>query len=220
LEAPFLARDNPPPECQRRLRPSALGDVCLHDARFGGSCALLFPRLNKLACCKMHTMDLYCDHTPTCTAHSGATEAHDWTWAHWGRCSARPDTRYCFLQAHRETEAHFTATGMPSQRNNSNSFRFKRAAFFQSLKSKVGLVAAKAAGLRINLNLDGCGVVSPSMHAPSRASLLVSAPPSFTQSPFPPRSLVRDGQTSPHRPRLVVSHSTCPPLSPSPPEQL
>jgi hypothetical protein len=29
----------------------------------------------------------------------------------------------------------------------------------------------------------------------------------------PPRSLVRDGQTHPHRPRLVVSHSTCPPLS-------
>jgi hypothetical protein len=41
-------------------------------------------------------------------------------------------------------------------------------------------------------------------------------PPSFKQSPSPPRSLVRDGQTSPHRPRLVVSRSTCPPLSPSP----
>ena len=27
---------------------------------------------------------------------------------------------------------------------------------------------------------------------------------------------VRDGQTHPHRPRLVVSHSTCPPLSSSP----
>jgi hypothetical protein len=27
---------------------------------------------------------------------------------------------------------------------------------------------------------------------------------------------VRDGQASPHRPRLVVSRSTCPPLSPSP----
>jgi hypothetical protein len=32
----------------------------------------------------------------------------------------------------------------------------------------------------------------------------------------PPRSLVRDEQTHPHRPRLVVSHSTCPPLSSSP----
>jgi len=40
--------------------------------------------------------------------------------------------------------------------------------------------------------------------------------PSFTQSPSPPRSLVRDGQTSPHRPRLVVSRSTCPPISPPP----
>jgi hypothetical protein len=47
-------------------------------------------------------------------------------------------------------------------------------------------------------------------HSPS------PSPPSFTQSPSPPRSLVRDGQTSPHRPRLVVSRSTCPPLSPSP----
>jgi hypothetical protein len=27
---------------------------------------------------------------------------------------------------------------------------------------------------------------------------------------------VREGQTSPHKPRLVTSHSTCPPLSPSP----
>jgi hypothetical protein len=43
-----------------------------------------------------------------------------------------------FLQAHRETEAHFTATGMQSQRNQSDSFRFKRAAFYQSLTSKVG----------------------------------------------------------------------------------
>ena len=30
------------------------------------------------------------------------------------------------------------------------------------------------------------------------------------------RSLVRDGQTSPRRPRLLVSRSTCPPLSPFP----
>ena len=31
-----------------------------------------------------------------------------------------------------------------------------------------------------------------------------------------PSSLVRDGQPSPHRPLLVVSRTTCPPLSPSP----
>jgi hypothetical protein len=61
--------------------------------------------------------------------------------------------RLLFLQAHRKTEAHFLAAGMSSQRNQSHSFRFKRAAFYQSMKSKVGLAAAKAAALRINLNV-------------------------------------------------------------------
>jgi hypothetical protein len=122
--------------------------------------------------------------------------------------------RLLFLQAHLETEAHFTATGMPSQQNSSASFQFKRAAFFQSLKSKVGLAAAKAAALRINLNTQGCGIVAPQS--------TLHAPPSFSPSsshtiPFPPRSLVRGGQIGSHRPRLVVPHSTCPPISPSPP---
>jgi hypothetical protein len=108
--------------------------------------------------------------------------------------------RLLFLQAHRETEAYFTAARMPSQRNQSDSFRFKRAAFYQSLKSKVGLAATKAAAFRINLNVDilwhgG----SPSACSFSRSP---SPPPlSPTQSPSPPRSLVRDGQTSPLRPR-------------------
>jgi hypothetical protein len=81
--------------------------------------------------------------------------------------------RLLFLQVHRETEAHFTAAGMPSQRNQSESFRFKRAAFYQGLKSKVGLAAAKAAALRINLNVQGCSIVAAPMHAPSRTSLLL-----------------------------------------------
>ena len=34
--------------------------------------------------------------------------------------------RLLFLQAHRETAAHFTATGMPAQQH-CNSFRFRRA---------------------------------------------------------------------------------------------
>jgi hypothetical protein len=76
-------------------------------------------------------------------------------------------------QAHRETTAHFTADGMSSQRNQSDSFRFKRAAFYQSMKSKVGLAAAKAAALRINLNVEGCGIVAAPVHAPSRAPLLL-----------------------------------------------
>ena len=44
---------------------------------------------------------------------------------------------------------------------------------FQTLKSKVGLAAAKAAALRVNLNVQDCGIVSPPMHTPSRTPLLL-----------------------------------------------
>jgi len=82
--------------------------------------------------------------------------------------------RLLFLQAHRETTAHLHATGLPSQQNRSdNTFRFKRAAFYMGLKSKVGLVAAKSSALRINLNIQGCSIVAPSLHAPSHAPLLL-----------------------------------------------
>ncbi len=81
--------------------------------------------------------------------------------------------RLLFLEAHRETEAHFTAAGMSSQRNHSDSFHFKCAAFYQSLKSEVGLAAAKAAAVRINLNVEVCGIVSAPVHAPSHAPLLL-----------------------------------------------
>ena len=78
------------------------------------------------------------------------------------------------LQAHRETEAHFSAAGMPSQGNQSDSFRFKRAAFYKSLKSKVGLAATKAAASRINLNVDFCGIVGAPVRAPLLHPLLLS----------------------------------------------
>jgi len=48
--------------------------------------------------------------------------------------------------------------------------------------------------------------------APAVKSGRIRDPP-FTHYPFPARSLVCGGQPSPHKPRLVVSHSTCPPLS-------
>jgi hypothetical protein len=81
--------------------------------------------------------------------------------------------RLLFLQAHRETEAHFTAGGMSPQCNHSDSFRFKHAAFYQSLKSKFGLSAVKAAALRINLNVGACGIVAVPVHASSRTPLLL-----------------------------------------------
>ena len=53
-------------------------------------------------------------------------------------------------------------------------------------------------------------------HTPPRTRSPSSRHPLFTHYPFPPCSLVCGGQPSPHKPRLVVSHSTCPPLSSSP----
>jgi hypothetical protein len=82
--------------------------------------------------------------------------------------------RLLFLKAHRETTAHFNATGLPPQQNRSdNAFLFKRVAFYMGLKSKVGLVTAKALALRINLNIQDCSVVAPPLHAPSHAPLLL-----------------------------------------------
>jgi hypothetical protein len=81
--------------------------------------------------------------------------------------------RLLFLQAHLETESHFTATGMPPQRNQSDLFSFNRSALYQSLKSKVGLAAAKEAALLINLNVVGCGIVAAPVHTPSHSPLLL-----------------------------------------------
>jgi hypothetical protein len=53
-------------------------------------------------------------------------------------------------------------------------------------------------------------------HTPPRTRSPSSRHPPFTHYPFPLRSLVCGGQLSPHKPRLLVSHSTCPPLSSSP----
>jgi len=47
-------------------------------------------------------------------------------------------------------------------------------AFYNGLKSKVGLAAAKTAAMRINLNIDGCGVFAPPVHSSSRVPLLLA----------------------------------------------
>ena len=48
-------------------------------------------------------------------------------------------------------------------------FHFRRAAFAQQLKSEVGLALAKAAALRINLNIDGDPITSKSHTHPSHS---------------------------------------------------
>ena len=57
------------------------------------------------------------------------------------------------------------ALGMPAQQH-CDSFRYRRAVFYNGFKSKVGLAAAKAAALWVNLNINGCSIVAPPAHEP------------------------------------------------------
>ena len=78
--------------------------------------------------------------------------------------------RLLFLQAHRETDRFFAASGVQlPQTNPSGQFHFLRAAFSQQLKNKDGLALAKAAALQINLNLDGVPIASKSHTHPSHS---------------------------------------------------
>ena len=77
--------------------------------------------------------------------------------------------RLLFLQAHRETDRFFAASGVQPAQTDRGQFHFRRAAFSSGLKSKVGLALAKAAALRINLNLDGSPIASKSHTHPSHS---------------------------------------------------
>ena len=78
--------------------------------------------------------------------------------------------RILFLQAHRETDRFFAASGVQlAQTHPGGQFTFRRAAFSSGLKSKVGLALAKAAALRIVLNLDGAPIASKSHTHPSHS---------------------------------------------------
>jgi hypothetical protein len=57
-----------------------------------------------------------------------------------------------FLQDHRETDRFLAASVVQLAQKH---FHFRRAAFSSQLKSKVGHILAKAAALRIMLNIDG-----------------------------------------------------------------
>ena len=53
------------------------------------------------------------------------------------------------------------------QNTHLDSFHYKRATFYNAIKSKVGLVLAKAAALRITLNLDGAPIPARAYAHPS-----------------------------------------------------
>ena len=78
--------------------------------------------------------------------------------------------RLLFLQAHRETRSalHCRWNAIATQSIGIISVQARGI-----LPRPVGLAAAKAAALRINLNVQGCSIVAAPMHAPSRISLLL-----------------------------------------------
>ncbi len=79
--------------------------------------------------------------------------------------------RLLFLQTHRETDRFFASSGVQSSQSNlgSSYFHFRLAALSSMMKSKYGLILAKAAVLRINLNLDGVSITSQSHTHPSHS---------------------------------------------------
>ena len=79
--------------------------------------------------------------------------------------------RLLFLQAHRETDRFFAASGVQPAQSNRGTFHFKRAAFLGQLKAKIGSSLAKAAALCVNLNIDGTPITSHSHTHPSHSQV-------------------------------------------------
>ncbi len=77
--------------------------------------------------------------------------------------------RLLFLQAHRETDRFFADSGVQLTQSTSGQFHFKREAFSSYLRGKVGNILAKAAALRITLNVDDAPVESRSHTHPSHS---------------------------------------------------
>jgi hypothetical protein len=121
--------------------------------------------------------------------------------------------RLLFLQAHWETEAHCSWNVIANQQLGSTPVQARD--ILQRPEEQSRTCGCKGNNVEDQPQCPGLWH-SSNPNARSLSHSPSAPPPSFTQSPYPPRSLVRDGQTSPHRPRLVVSRSTCPPIS-SPP---
>ncbi len=77
--------------------------------------------------------------------------------------------RLLFLQAHRESDRFFEASGVQLAQRQRGMFHFSRVAFSAQLKAKVGSTLAKAAALRINLNIDGAPITSRTHTHPSHS---------------------------------------------------
>ena len=78
--------------------------------------------------------------------------------------------RLLFLQTHRETDRFFAVSGVqPEQSTSGGLFHFRLSTFLVQLRGKVGSTLAKAAGLRVNLNIDGVSITSRTNTHPSHS---------------------------------------------------
>jgi hypothetical protein len=77
--------------------------------------------------------------------------------------------RLLFLQAHRETDRFFAASGVQLDQSNSGLFHFRLSVFTSQIKTKVGSTLTKDAALRVNLNIDGTPITSRTHTHPSHS---------------------------------------------------
>ena len=77
--------------------------------------------------------------------------------------------RLLFLQAHRETDRFFAASGVQLAQPNSGQFHFHRPVFSSELRATVGTTVVKSPSLSVNLNLDGSPITSKAHTHPSHS---------------------------------------------------
>jgi hypothetical protein len=77
--------------------------------------------------------------------------------------------RLLFLQVHRETNRFFATSGVQFTQSTNALFHFRRVAFSQQIKNRVGLTLSKTTTLRITINLDGVPITSKSHTHPSHS---------------------------------------------------
>jgi hypothetical protein len=105
----------------------------------------------------------YNDNPPTATAFMPDIASTS------GRLQSDFD-RILFLQTHRETDRFLKVSGVQSAQSNMGSFfHFRHAAFSSMMNSRVSSILAKAAALRITLDLDGAPITSKSHTHPSHS---------------------------------------------------
>ena len=75
--------------------------------------------------------------------------------------------RILFLQAHRETDRFFAASGVQLAQQNRGDFHYLRVVFSSQLKTKTVSISGKASALRLILNIDGSPILSKSHTHPS-----------------------------------------------------